>query len=513
MNTTKLEYKWFNKSAKKLATKLYLPSNSNPEKKIINGIKYENNKYVKNVDLKFKNNIDHKMKNLDNFYSKYNKKLEKIIASKSEKKINALTHLEKKFKKDFDKHDKIIKSYKYEIEFTDSQKNILGLWFDECNKIYNKCVELYNTSTFNLNYMKSKLDVFNKIYGNNKKLAPYAILTDEVRIFCSNIKSCLTNLKNSNIKHFTIKQKNTNNLQSIFISKDIISKNGIYTTLLGNIKDFDKKINIDNINSDCRLTFDKKFKKYYLIIPEYYDMKEIYDRKPIISLDPGEKNFMSYYSLTEYGKIGIDMRKPILRLRNKISKYQRALKKNINKNQTKLKNRLNLKKKIQKKYNKIKNIVKELHNQTALHLCKNYDKILLPEFGTSKMVYNKDERTKKIKENIDKFKKESQTNEEIKEKINKYRKQRKMNRKTAFVLNQLSHYRFKQHILNKSQEYGCQVIIVSEEYTSQACGFCGELSNKYNNRIKECEKCNHKIDRDINGARNILIKNHKEFLK
>jgi len=39
------------------------------------------------------------------------------------------------------------------------------------------------------------------------------------------------------------------------------------------------------------------------------------------------------------------------------------------------------------------------------------------------------------------------------------------------------------------------------------------MSKKYTNRIKECESCKHKIDRDINGARNIFLKNHKEVIE
>jgi len=55
-------------------------------------------------------------------------------------------------------------------------------------------------------------------------------------------------------------------------------------------------------------------------------------------------------------------------------------------------------------------------------------------------------------------------------------------------------------------EYGCEVKIVTEEYTSKCCR-CGILSDNYTNRIKSCSNCNLKIDRDINGSRNILIKN------
>ena len=68
---------------------------------------------------------------------------------------------------------------------------------------------------FDLNYTKSKLVIFNKIYGKNKKDAPYDMLTDEVRSCCSNIKSCLSNLTNGHINHFKVTEKNINNSQSV----------------------------------------------------------------------------------------------------------------------------------------------------------------------------------------------------------------------------------------------------------------------------------------------------------
>jgi putative transposase len=62
-------------------------------------------------------------------------------------------------------------------------------------------------------------------------------------------------------------------------------------------------------------------------------------------------------------------------------------------------------------------------------------------------------------------------------------------------------------------EYGCQLINVTEEYTSQCCGKCTKLSTTYNYREKKCIHCNYKIDRDVNGSRNILIKNINMLIK
>ena len=83
-----------------------------------------------------------------------------------------------------------------------------------------------------------------------------------------------------------------------------------------------------------------------------------------------------------------------------------------------------------------------------------------------------------------------------------------MNAKNKFVLNQLSHYKFKEHLLYKSEAKCCNIFIVTEEYTSKCCGKCGKCSDDYSDtRVKKCPNCNSEIDRDINGARNILIKN------
>ena len=94
--------------------------------------------------------------------------------------------------------DKITKTLKIKIQPTNEQKKILNSWFAECSTIYNFCVKQFyeNESYFNGNFKVDKLKIFKDLYQNNKKPIPYAILTDEVRIFLSNLKSANTNLKN-----------------------------------------------------------------------------------------------------------------------------------------------------------------------------------------------------------------------------------------------------------------------------------------------------------------------------
>ena len=71
----------------------------------------------------------------------------------------------------------------------------------------------------------------------------------------------------------------------------------------------------------------------------------------------------------------------------------------------------------------------------------------------------------------------------------------------------MCHYKFKQYIRTKSEEYDCKVHDVTEEYTSKTCTYCGHLGDVFVEREKHCNNCKKTIDRDINGARNILLKN------
>jgi len=123
----------------------------------------------------------------------------------------------------------------------------------------------------------------------------------------------------------------------------------------------------------------------------------------------------------------------------------------------------------------VRYLISELHKKMVRWLCVHYKVILLPEFETSKMLR---------------------------------RGQRRINSKTARGMATWSHYRFKQRLLHKSQEYPeCRVYIVGEAYTSKTCGHCGFIHNQLGgSKIFECPACKWKIDRDINGARNILIK-------
>ena len=489
-------------------------------------------------------NIDEEEKIIIKNFDKQLKKINDSNKFDDKKKLIKIKTLTTKKNKSIKNIDRTTKSLKIFIYPNEEQINILNDWFKECIKVYNFCINKYNNNKKYFDKMdrSDKIKIFNDLYGNNNKNTPYDILSDEVRIFFSNLKSSQTNLKNKNIKTFELKSKDVSKSHSIFLPKTSIKNDGFYTRYLKNMKGMENNnINLSDIG-DSRLIHDKVNNQYYLSIPYYKKITKLKNRIRVVSIDPGEKIFMSFFSEINYGHIGKNIRNKILPIEKKIRRYQSILSNKMNSNKkingkrliynkldkikekyikkgkkfniilsrsnSILKNRKHLKIRIKKYYKKIKNIVKELHNKSALYLVKNYERILLPKFETQNMIINK----KYNKDYFNKIKTEKGKDESIKE-IKEVYKKRRLNGRVKFVLNNLSHYKFKLHLLNKCKEYGSELIEVSEEYTSKTCTVCGIQSVKYSKeRIKEC-KCGYHIDRDINGARNILIKNFKKVVR
>lgn len=121
---------------------------------------------------------------------------------------------------------------------------------------------------------------------------------------------------------------------------------------------------------------------------------------------------------------------------------------------------------------KIKNLITELHHKTAKFLTDNFDIILLPTFETQQM-------SKKIKRNISK--------------------------KSVRMMLTFSHYKFKQFLKWKAYQTGKKVIDCCEAYTSKTHPQTGKIKNIGSAKwIKLLD--GSRVDRDINGARNIMLR-------
>jgi transposase len=81
---------------------------------------------------------------------------------------------------------------------------------------------------------------------------------------------------------------------------------------------------------------------------------------------------------------------------------------------------------------------------------------------------------------------------------------------TTRQLNLWSHFQFRQRLKHKAEELGVRVHETAEPQTSITCTKCLWIEESFcNNSAKRfaCHRCGFKIDRDRNGARNILLHN------
>ena len=83
--------------------------------------------------------------------------------------------------------------------------------------------------------------------------------------------------------------------------------------------------------------------------------------------------------------------------------------------------------------------------------------------------------------------------------------QRKINKKSVRSMLTFSHYRFKQYLKHKADEYGKQAIDVNEAYTSKTASWTGEVIEKLGGK-KFIRSQGVTVDRDINGARGIMLR-------
>ena len=98
--------------------------------------------------------------------------------------------------------------------------------------------------------------------------------------------------------------------------------------------------------------------------------------------------------------------------------------------------------------------------------------------------------------------------ESLKKRIRQqYKFSKKLSKEQTRKLTVLAHNRCVDRIIIKASQYGRTVLVQEESYTSKTCGNCGLLDNNLGaNKIYHCRDCGRIVDRDVNGARNIMIK-------
>ena len=202
-------------------------------------------------------------------------------------------------------------------------------------------------------------------------------------------------------------------------------------------------------------------------------------KRKVVALDPGVRVFQTFYSPgNDFGGYAIHDNVEVLKEANKYDDINSKLK---NENLSYFK-RERLRKSKYRSIARVRNLVSEVHKKVANDLCKNYDTIMLPNFESQKMV-----------------KKPKNAND----------KPRKIGRQTARAMLNWRHYEFRQYLASKVIMRGNELVVVTEEYTTQCCGKCGHLNKNVGSaEVYKCcnVKCKFQCGRDENAARNIFLK-------
>ena len=121
--------------------------------------------------------------------------------------------------------------------------------------------------------------------------------------------------------------------------------------------------------------------QYHLAVP--YDERRPPQREnqaQVVSLDPGVRSFMTWYTNDSVGKIGEGAFFRIQRLCERLDDLlSRAAK-------SPARRRRNMRRAVGRMRLRVENLVQELHRKAACFLVDNFDVILLPSFETSEMV-------------------------------------------------------------------------------------------------------------------------------
>lgn len=357
-----------------------------------------------------------------------------------------------------DSENTVTKSRKIRIYPNEKQRQILREWFGVARYTYNQTVAYLKEPGTKASWKGIKTNIIHKL-PEWAKPVPYQIKSIAIRDACKAVSSAkkkyIKERRFNSVKFRTKKDKNEN----IFIPKSAIKSLSFYKTLIGDIYSSEHFNGQDT--RDSRVVFQSG--RYYITIPSTVHTKQPENQRfGLVALDPGVRTFQTFYSNKLAGKIGQGDFGRIQRLCYHLD----ALTSKIAKAKSRQKYRM--RKAANRLRWKIKDSISEIHHKTALFLCRNFNSIILPHFETGRMVS-------------------------------------KLRSKTARAMLTWSHFKFSEILGYKAIEFGVDIIRQDEAYTSKTCGVCGCINNIGAKEELKC-KCGVVIDRDYNGARNIMIR-------
>ena len=388
---------------------------------------------------------------------------------------------------------------KIALQLTTQQKVLFNKWFNVTRFVYNSALAAIKTHRvgYNLQQLRTMFVKtgcrFLQLYPWVKDQVPFDVRDEAIRDLVKSFKSNKAKLQKNGKGHFEVyfRRKKAKYDSMSFLKKHWTLQRGTYyhktmKEILGSesAARIRTREPMPSMNHDGRLV--KENGRYYIVVTQsvqqFANVVAVYDsgsenqgarqsKRRLVSIDPGVRTFLTCYdpngAVVEVGKDGIER---LQRIRN----LQDTLKSKLD--QVSHKHRYKLKRWIDRLYVKTKNLVDSIHYTTSKWLSHTYDYILLPRMDVRRIV-----------------KKEGRT----------------LNRRSASNLLAWSHCRFHNMLQYQCSKTKSRVVMCTEEYTSKTCGRCGVLNTRLgSSKLFQCTspECGYTIDRDFNGARNIMLK-------
>lgn len=362
------------------------------------------------------------------------------------------------------------------------QKKILNQWFGTARWTYNQCLAYWKETGFiNKKLHRLKL-VNNELYAETDKQwvleTPYNIRDEAMNDF---LKAVATNLRRAEPFEMKFRSKKHRQVESIVIHHKYWKDGSMYPTLFGRGRLKSAHPIPPELGYDSRL-LRTRLGKFYLVVSkpmvvrsETQAPETSHVHSGVVSIDPGVRTFLTCYDpsgkIIEWG-VG-DM--------SRIHRLCRHLNKLISKRTTyrgpkRSRKRCSMKRAEYRVRDRVRNLIDDCHWRAIRFLTSNYRVIILPHFNTPQMAK---------------------------------RGARSIGRDTVKGMLNWGHGRFRSRLVEKARECPwLKVIISTEEFTSKTCGKCGQRYNIGSDKVYKCRnrECQMKMDRDWNGARNILLK-------
>jgi putative transposase len=339
---------------------------------------------------------------------------------------------------------------------TKEQKKILADLCGASRYYYNKAIEYLSKEGTVANRFSIQKGLLEDV-PEWAKGVPYKVKQMAIDDACTAVKNAKKKFAKTGQFNKCGFRRKKDRRDSFYVPKGSVNELGIFPRMLKSLKVTEE---IGDVDFDCRLIHDDG--RFWICVPQLKRIKVCPDnqRKPVISLDPGVRTFLTGFTVDGFCEIGNSdfsrIFRLLYRLDDRLSKKAKGSKERYNRAISSLKF-------------KVKNLISELHSKTANMLVRCFDNIVIPDFSPDKKMMEK------------------------------------LRSKTCRAMLTFAHAKFRDLLMYKAKEYSCKMWIQNEAHTSKTCSFCGTQQKIGSKKIMKCA-CGKELGRDFNGARGIFLR-------